>query len=280
MNMTFLADTIHCLDQTTSTMDEARKLSEEYPFGAVMAESQSAGRGRLPGRIWETRTGQALLATAWFPRSALQALTARTTPALTVPAPEQQAGIESGHPVLQSDLQQPPVALIAGLAVAKACLAWAELEDRPFRNGIAIKWPNDVLCGNNKLAGILCEVTHSSIYVGMGVNCCQESFTGEYRTTPTSILMETGRAPERRSLLAIVLGELQSLIARPTSWLVELDYLLAWKGKTVDFRQGLGSGQPHRGTLLGVAEDGSLILRSGDSTGCFHSGELSLVIDE
>ena len=219
-----------------------------------MAECQSAGRGRLPGRIWNTKPGQALLATAWFARSAL------ITP-------------------IQSSLQL-PVALLAGLAVAKACQAWAESEATIFRQGITIKWPNDLLCSSNKLAGILCEATESTIYIGMGVNCCQESFAGEYRTKPTSILMETGKNPDRNGLLVLILDELQTLVSRQGDWLVELDQLLAWKGKTVEFSQGMGQGRPYKGTLLGLAEDGGLILKTGDSTNCFHSGELSLVIDE
>ena len=247
------ASVVH-LDQTTSTMDEARMLSADQPSGVVMADCQSAGRGRLPGRVWNTKPGQALLATAWFSRSAL---------------------ITSIHSSVQL-----PVALLAGLAVAKACQAWAESEATTFRQGITIKWPNDVLCGPNKLAGILCEATDSTIYVGMGVNCCQESFTGEYRTKPTSILMETSKNPDRNRLLVLILDELQTLVAKQGDWLVELDQLLAWKGKTVEFSQGLGQGRPYRGILLGLAEDGGLIVKTGDSTNRFHSGELSLVIDE
>jgi BirA family biotin operon repressor/biotin-[acetyl-CoA-carboxylase] ligase len=248
------------LELVTSTMDEARRLSALHPAGVVMADEQSAGRGRLPGRSWDTSTGQALLATAWFPRSVLHA-----------PASPVQHG--------RSSLEL-PVALAAGLAVARACLAWAESEASPFRHGIAIKWPNDVLCGSRKLAGILCEATETTIHAGLGVNCLQRSFTGVYRTTPTSILMETGQAPDRNSLLALILDELQRLISRQTDWRTELDLLLAWKGRTVDFRQGLGVEQAHRGTLLGLAEDGGLILQTAGSAEVFHSGELSLVIDE
>lgn len=261
----FSPDRIFHLGQTTSTMDEARKLSANHPCGAVRADAQTTGRGRLPGRTWNTQAGQALLATAWFPRSALY------TPLRNDSALGQVDPGPSGH--------QPPVALMAGLAVAKACLAWAEMEVCPFRHGIAIKWPNDVLCGTSKIAGILCEATANSIYVGMGINCLQEGFTGEFRTKPTSILMETGRAPDRGILLAMILGELQTLISGPSGWLGELDYLLAWKGKKVDFRQGLALGEPHRGILLGIAEDGALLVQIDGSTRSFHSGEISLVID-
>jgi BirA family biotin operon repressor/biotin-[acetyl-CoA-carboxylase] ligase len=169
---------------------------------------------------------------------------------------------------------------MAGLAVTKACLTWADSVASPFRQGIAIKWPNDLLCGPRKLAGILCEATESSIYVGMGVNCSQGSFTGEYRTSPTSILMETGRTPVRSRLLTLILIELETLLARQDDWLPELTQLLAWKGRTVEFRQGLTQGQPQTGTLFGLAEDGGLVLKTDGATYCFHSGELSLVIDE
>ncbi len=234
------------MDRVTSTMDEARSLSARDPFGAVMAESQTTGRGRLPGRTWDTQPGQALLATIWFPRTGLE----------------------------------PPVSLLAGLAVAKACQAWAESEASPFGNKLAVKWPNDVLCGNRKLAGILCEANDSAVYVGIGINCSQDSFTGVYRTKPTSILMETGLIPDRYLMLTMILDELWTLIARRTGWMGELDYLLAWKGKPVIFWPGMADGQAIRAVLAGIAEDGGLILKTGDSIECFHSGELSPVIDE
>ncbi|MGD9940766.1 MAG: biotin--[acetyl-CoA-carboxylase] ligase [Clostridia bacterium] len=258
-----MASIVH-LDQTTSTMDEARKLSATQAYGAVMAESQTAGRGRIPGRSWDTRPGQALLATIWFPRTALQ------NPA----TPRTMAGDDT------TAQPEPPVSLMAGLAVAKACLFWASSSDRLFRNGLAIKWPNDVLCGSNKLAGILCEATSSTIMAGIGINCSQSSFTGTYRTRPTSILMETGQAPDRHLLLTLILDELWTLIARRTGWREELDHLLAWKGKTVDFRSGLAERHPIRGVLAGIADDGAIILDIKGSRQWFHSGELSPVIDE
>lgn len=224
-----------------------------------MAEAQSAGRGRLPGRNWETQAGMALLVTAWFPLADLSS---------------------SADTADQRGYQPPPLSLIAGLAVAKACLAWARSEACAFKNGIAVKWPNDILCGGSKLAGLLCEVSKESIYIGMGLNCSQDSFSGGYKTQPTSILLETGQPPDRITLLGFFLRELEKLLSPRSVWLPELNQLLAWKGRNVEFRQGLATGPPLRGVLLGLASDGALLLRIGDSTECYHSGELSLVIDE
>lgn len=271
MDKTFTFARIHTLEQTTSTMDEARRLSARAPSGVVMAEVQSAGRGRLPGRVWNTQSGQALLATAWFPRSALDG-----------PGPSEAADLDSepARPGGRLTAPEPPISLMAGLAVTKACLAWSAFGGYPFRNSLAVKWPNDVLCGQRKLAGILCEAAGGTIYIGMGINCSQDSFTGVYRTAPTSILMETGQAPVRDRLLALILDELDTLIAGQTNWHMELDQFLAWKGKAVEFRQGLAQGQPHRGTLIGVADDGGILLDTGGTMKAFHSGELSPVIDE
>ncbi|MFH2114267.1 MAG: biotin--[acetyl-CoA-carboxylase] ligase [Spirochaetota bacterium] len=250
-------------------MDEARRLSASRPFGAVMVETQTAGRGRLPGRTWDTQPGLALLATIWFPRTALRS-----------PVPHGTGQPEPSKPESSQPDMEPPVSLMAGLAVTKASLAWANSVASPFRNGLAIKWPNDLLCGDRKLAGILTEASNGMIYVGMGINCSQDSFTGKYRTEPTSILMETGRVPDRYLLLTMIIGELEILISRRVRWLDEMDYLLAWKGKTVNFRRGMADGEPLRAVLAGIAEDGGLILKSGDVIECFHSGELGPVIDE
>ena len=69
----------------------------------------------------------------------------------------------------------------------------------------SIKWPNDILCGDRKLCGILCETAGDFIIAGIGINCLQTVFQGDYRRPPTSILLETGKVRKPAEVLEAVL---------------------------------------------------------------------------
>jgi len=245
------------LEETTSTMDEARRLSSSSAFGLVMAGRQLAGRGRLEGRAWTSEAGQSLLATFWFPRAAFGSA---------------------------------PLPMVAGLAVARAVTAWAKEAGAGLastcadgeREGLRLKWPNDVLLDGRKLAGILCEGSAQTIYAGIGVNCLQASFQGAYRTPPTSLLLSTGMAPEPRRLAALVAEAFEAIRAEPSGWKPSYEALLAWKGRAVRVKEGLGEAA-RTAYLAGVDESGALLLAAGpELTGprAMASGEIGLLIDD
>jgi BirA family biotin operon repressor/biotin-[acetyl-CoA-carboxylase] ligase len=169
---------IRVIEETGSTnavlLGEARAGAAE---GLVLvAESQTAGRGRL-GRSWSSP-----------PRAAL------TCSVLLRPA---------GVP--------PParawLPLLTGIAVAAALRAEA---------GVAagLKWPNDVLVGDRKIAGILAEAHGDAVVAGVGLNV---TLTRAELPVPTatSLLLETAACLDRGRLLAAVLTELAS---RYTAW--------------------------------------------------------------
>jgi len=148
-------------------------LTEEDPEGTVaVAEEQSRGRGRL-GRSWQAP-----------PRTS----------------------------VLVSVLLRPPVeaarlpelSLVAGGAVAEAIAEVTGIEP-------AIKFPNDVLIGGRKVAGILAESSDGRVVLGIGVNANQTE--GQLpvgaQTTPTSLRLETGEPVDRPRLLATILMQLE-----------------------------------------------------------------------
>ena len=143
------------------------------PQGAVLvAEAQTAGRGRM-GRRWASP-----------PRSAL------TFSVLLRPA-----GVPAGL------LGWVP--LMAGVAVAAALAETAALDAR-------LKWPNDVLAGDAKLAGILAESRGEAIVVGTGINVFQRR---DELPVPTATSLRlaapaAAAAGVRERLLAAVLGGL------------------------------------------------------------------------
>ncbi|MBN2875376.1 MAG: biotin--[acetyl-CoA-carboxylase] ligase [Spirochaetales bacterium] len=234
----------------SSTMDEARRLSSESRYGFVRAGTQRAGRGRLPGRTWYDDEGASLLVTFWFPAHTF-------------------AGA--------------PLPMVAGLALVRACEALARDTHASFRHPLTLKWPNDVLCGHGKLAGILCEATEGLVYAGIGVNCGQSSFPDGLRTPPTSIFLETGRPTPPDELLERLATELYALRDAGRSWQADYEARMAYRGQRVSFSPGFDL-PPIAGTLAGVDHTGAIVMDTIDANGVsrtsYASGELTAIIDE
>jgi BirA family biotin operon repressor/biotin-[acetyl-CoA-carboxylase] ligase len=150
-----------------------RLLEENDAEGTVaVAEEQSEGRGRL-GRSWHAppRTS-VLLSVLLRPR---------------VEAP-----------------RLPELSLIAGAAVAEAIAEVTGIEP-------AIKFPNDVLIGGRKVAGILAEASDGRVVLGVGVNANQTEaeLPTETQLPPTSLRVELGRPIDRVALLVAILAQLE-----------------------------------------------------------------------
>ena len=144
-----------------STQDLAREILQSPPVQvrAVVAEHQTAGRGRL-GNRWYDAPGESLLMTL------LLRLDAREV-------------VHAGH-----------LAFVLALAVADALRDLAALD-------VQFKWSNDVLVNGRKLAGMLIESAydpsgHCWALAGVGVNLLQRDFPEEIRGKATSVLLETG----------------------------------------------------------------------------------------
>ncbi len=56
-----------------------------------------------------------------------------------------------------------------------------------------LRWPNDVLVGGRKCAGILCQTADSAVIAGIGINVNQETFPPELSAVATSLRMVSGR---------------------------------------------------------------------------------------
>jgi len=74
-----------------------------------------------------------------------------------------------------------------------------------------IEFPNDVLVGGRKVAGILAESSEGRVVLGVGVNANQtsEELPENARTEPTSIRLELGEPVDRAELLAEILVRLE-----------------------------------------------------------------------
>ena len=165
----WLGRPLHWFEEVDSTNRVALDLAREgAPHGsAVIAESQSAGRGRL-GRSFFSPPGQNLY-----------------TSILLRP----EANLEAA----------PAFILAAAVGVADAVAA--TLRDP---SSVEIKWPNDVLLNGLKTSGILLElgaeatqVSHLVLGIGVNLNVERETFPAEFRARATSLASHAGHPIDR-----------------------------------------------------------------------------------
>jgi BirA family transcriptional regulator, biotin operon repressor / biotin---[acetyl-CoA-carboxylase] ligase len=150
---------IHHFAELDSTNDQLKKMADAPEFTCVVADRQTAGRGRY-GRTWHSSPGDGLY---------LSILLCPRWPSSKIPS----------------------LSLMAGIAVAEVLIA------RDI-TGVDIKWPNDVLVNDRKVCGILVEgissgSNHHRIILGIGVNLNHRSFPQKLSATATSLMIETGR---------------------------------------------------------------------------------------
>jgi len=227
---------VHCLTETGSTNQDLRQLAEQgVAEGAVIvADRQSAGRGRL-GRRWESPAGVNLYCSIL----------------LRPNIPPQQA---------------PQLTFLSAVATAEAMI-------ETFQLPVRVKWPNDLLVGGNKIAGMLNEMSAESeqvhfvlLGIGVNLNMTAEQFPDDLRYPATSVLLEQGQPVER---LVFVRSLLQHIDALYRIYLEEGFWAIRrrWEGLSdlldcsvqVDLNPGI-----REGTVVGLDEDGALRLQLKD----------------
>lgn len=148
-------------------------------------------------------------------------------------------------------------------------------------HGSRLKWPNDVLLGDHKLAGILVELVETpdgpAAVVGIGLNV---STTVDELPVPTATsLAVAGHQVDRTDLLAEILGELERTYTNwtqssPGDEMLRTAYLrrCATIGQLV--RVDLPSGESLTGTAVDVDHAGRLVVRSGGETTVVGAGDV------
>jgi birA, biotin-[acetyl-CoA-carboxylase] ligase region len=228
---------------TDSTQEDARRLAAQgFPVGSlVAADEQSSGRGRLAGRTWSSQPGANLLFTIYL-------------------APELA--------------RLPGLPIRIGASLGAAVFKYAREQGLAFPSPPLIKWPNDLLLGGRKAAGLMCEASAEGVFAGVGLNCNQLSFPPELAKRATSLAIELKREVNRWAILELFLDTLAHALDDPHWREAVLAHL--WKlGQEVSFREGRGEAPPFRGRLAGLDESGALVLVGPDgSERAFSSGEL------
>jgi len=253
----FNAPVYHALS-VTSTMVISRELSSiGEPHGTVIASDfQMEGRGRIQGRKWQTEDKMSLPFT-----------------------------ILLRYPKIQNDQAQDAQGIPRALTLKAGLAAAHAIEDFSVSlNGIVkIKWPNDIMINNKKIAGILCESDGMNVFLGIGINIRQKNFPPHLSDKASSIALASGieiTEDDRFLLLEKILARLYSeLNDSDNPWKPRLEQRLYKQGQTVTFTEGRAdSGKTIKGILRGIGDEGELLIACGGSQEirAFVTGELNV----
>jgi BirA family biotin operon repressor/biotin-[acetyl-CoA-carboxylase] ligase len=225
---------VRWLAETDSTN---RYLLDEARSGApdglvVVTDHQSAGRGRL-GRAWTAPPGASLLVSVLL------------------------------RPDLTPDDRH--------LVVMAAAVAMAEAVEERTGVTTALKWPNDILAGERKLAGILAEAAGDAVVVGIGVNVDWPVVPAELEGVATACNLEGGRPTSREDLLAAFLGRYERRLADLDETRRAYRARLATLGRTVRVER---AGDTLVGTAVEIDPRGALVIDVGGERRTVTAGDV------
>jgi BirA family transcriptional regulator, biotin operon repressor / biotin---[acetyl-CoA-carboxylase] ligase len=217
---------LHYFGTIASTMTEAARLAASGAPHAtiVLAEEQTAGVGRL-GRSWHSDAELGIY-----------------------------CSILLRLPVEPDTL--PVINLMLGLATAEAI-------EKSTNLACDLRWPNDVLINERKVAGILAQLVDQCVIAGIGINVNQTSFPADLRTPATSLRIESAGEVQCRDRIVIDLIEsvdaFSSMLAAQGSECIIRAFMSA--SSYALNRRVLVEEDGRRGITAGLDENGFLLVR-------------------
>lgn len=241
-----LGQTIEYHDQLTSTQDLAHtRARENKPNGyLIVADSQTNGRGRLK-RPFSSMNKNG----AWFSFILKPPL---------------------------SPVEAQKLTLLTAVSLVRTIKQKTNVQPQ-------IKWPNDILIQDKKLAGILTEmqaeqdqIHYMVIGVGVNINQEQEEFPSDIAEFVTSLFIETGERYKRRYFIQDFLKHFERLYndmlengfdCIKKEWEAHAFCL----GETLHYK--LGNEKKH-GQFIGIHDDGALLIKHKDKIDRIYSAEI------
>ncbi len=234
------------LHSTASTNDTVlAQLENPEPVQICVAEHQTAGRGRR-GREWISPLGANIyFSMLWRFDGAM-------------------SGLDG-------------LSLVVGLAVLKTL-------EKIGAKGLALKWPNDILCSGKKLAGILLEINgdpngECQVVIGIGINVklSQEQLR-EISQPATDLCNVLGMMIDKNRVVGELVNQLVSILdvfqkKGFTPFREDWQRYDAYAGREVRLITGV---KEIIGTAAGVSEHGALILERDGKKRAYAGGEVSL----
>jgi BirA family biotin operon repressor/biotin-[acetyl-CoA-carboxylase] ligase len=128
-----------------------------------------------------------------------------------------------------------------------------------------LRWPNDLMLGGLKVAGILVQLAGEKAIAGIGINLNQTSFPPALAAIATSLRIHAGREISRDDLLAALIPAIDALAQEDPETILRLfasaSSYAAGRRVTVDLPDGV-----IEGTTAGLNSEGFLIVRRDDGT--------------
>jgi len=228
-----VSGTIIRLDTVDSTMHYAARLAAEGCLHgtAVTAETQTAGMGRH-GHVWHSEPGTGLY---------VSVVLRLPLPLANLPVLTLALGLAAGEAI--------------GLATGLAC---------------DLRWPNDILTGGKKVAGILVQIVDGAAIAGIGVNVNHAHFPDWIAAEAVSIRMAIGREADREKLLNQLLQSIEEtcnvLVSSGSAAILKLFANASSFALGKHVRVDLGGGRTVEGFTAGLTDLGFLRVRKQDGT--------------
>lgn len=228
---------VEFLKTTTSTNADAFRLAEEgaREGTVVLADSQTGGKGRR-GRVWTSPAGVNLYCSIIL------------------------------RPAIMPH-EAPQLTFLSTVAAARAIEFTTKLVPE-------IKWPNDLLVGGKKVAGLLNEMSAETdginfviLGIGINLNMTADQFPEDLRHPATSVFIETGCLVDRSHFTSIMLRELGLLYGEFLKYgfgpiREEWQQRCNASGRQV-FVSDSGT-ECTGGRFIGIDSDGAMLLRTED----------------
>ncbi|MGI8945046.1 MAG: biotin--[acetyl-CoA-carboxylase] ligase [Thermoleophilaceae bacterium] len=225
------------LRETDSTNERAKALARAgAPHGTIVTADRQSDGRGRQGRAWTAAAGSAVL---------------------------------MSMVVREGDERLALLPLRAAVAVCEAAEACVPARCR-------VKWPNDILIGDRKLAGILVEGRSQAgwavVGIGLNVSAAEEDFPPELRGGATSLAIESpaeGRPGRTAALSALTRALTVRLAQEPEAVLGEWRRRDALRGSRIAWRDG-------EGTATGIDGEGALLVETASGTVTLRAGEVHL----
>ncbi len=167
-------------------------------------------------------------------------------------------------PSLKQLHKLPEISFVMALAL---CGAIEDIDDfnNSKQNKISIKWPNDILLNDAKLAGVLLEVRGDKMHIGIGINVCKSPTIDNYKTISLKC------AQIETNSFAV----LTNILKFTNLWLYRWQndgfesILLLWKSKLAQMGNKISVKTPngtHKGIFSAIDDEGGLILTLEDNS--------------
>lgn len=225
------------LEKVGSTNDYLKKFTiQNNKMRVCIVETQIQGKGRL-GRQWYSPFGENIYLSILYPF-------------------ERDVSELSG------------LSLVVGLAICQAIESIVDLKDTPLK----MKWPNDILIDQKKLAGILIEVQAETngvcqAIIGVGINVNMSNASEKDIGQPwSSLLKVTGQHQDRNILCAVLIGMVIDYLERFSSSSLPA-FIEEWKTRdclTNNTIAVISGNQRLEGVCIGVNEQGRLLLKTAN----------------